>query len=73
MSPQKTLTFAEAKRACNEYGYTLKRTGWGKEVAVDRYGHDKNHPETYFTDDLDDAVDTARSMAVRAIFGIKFE
>ncbi len=57
------MTLADAKKEVAELGLTLmKRDG---EYIVKPRGGRIDDPRSYFTDDLDDALGTARHMASR--------
>ena len=57
------ITIAAARKLCTAAGCVLRRTGWGGEYRVNHRGG----PEAtaYYTDDLQDAVDTAQAFAAR--------
>jgi len=57
----KRMTVAEARKAIQALGLTLRYLGG--EYRVDfRYSH-RQHDTAYYTNDLEDAVGTARLMA----------
>lgn len=55
------MNMKEAIKHCSELGFTLKRTS-DEEVAVYLKGEGEEWPGTYYTNDLVDAVSTARAM-----------
>jgi hypothetical protein len=58
----KSITLKEAQQVCRELGYTLKRTGADhKELVVKKCGS-RNPDEGYFTDDIQEAVDTCKAI-----------
>ena len=57
------MTLATAKKECAALGFTLvKDREWGQYI-VKPQGARKDDPRNYFTDDIGDAVGTARAMA----------
>jgi hypothetical protein len=57
------MTLATAKKECATLGYTLvKDRDWGQYI-VKPQGARSDDPRAYFTDDIGDAVGTARAMA----------
>lgn len=60
----KTPTLTEVREALRAEGLTVTRTGHGQEVKVRVKGSPAG--EGYFTDDMQDALDTGRDMARRA-------
>lgn len=56
------MTFAEARRRVAALGFTLKRDTEWQEYQVYPRG-DPDHPASYHTDDLEDAVGAAEAMA----------
>lgn len=59
------LTFFEAREAVRALGMAMRRTGYDREVRVwNRLTTpDRAEATAYYTDDLEDAVGTARAMA----------
>ena len=64
MSDQPRLTLAAAKAICAALGFSLRRTV-GSEVRLARPGRNQE-AAAHYTDDLDDAIGTARAEAARA-------
>lgn len=58
------MKFIEARRTVQALGFSLTRTGYGHEVVLRRTGR-KDDPAAYYTDDNDDAVNTARLLNQR--------
>lgn len=54
-------TWKTAATACRELGFMLRRTGFGKECALYKVGvaRPMDDAATYFTDDAQDAIETA--------------
>lgn len=57
------MTLAVAKQEVAKLGLTLVKNNEYGEYIVKPRGATKDHPHAYFTNDLDDAVGTARAMA----------
>ena len=55
------LSFRAAQLECWRLGFSLRRTGCDGEVRLCQHGLSEN--AAYYTDDLDDAVATARAEA----------
>lgn len=58
------MKMKDAKAACRAVGFTLKSEF--DEFQVFPIGKNADHPWAYFTNDLQDAVDSANAMAERA-------
>jgi hypothetical protein len=58
----KARMFTEAKETVRRLGFTLTKQDGEYRVAIPG---DREHQSSYYTDDLDDAVETARDMAER--------
>lgn len=57
------MKLATARQICRSFGFTLvKRDG---EFIVKVAGSPIDDPRTYFTDDLEDAVGTAKAMGAK--------
>jgi|DEB0MinimDraft_3_1074331.scaffolds.fasta_scaffold127490_2 hypothetical protein len=54
------MTFTEAKETVRALGFTLTKRDGEYRVAI---SGDRDHCASYYTDDLEDAVETARHMA----------
>lgn len=57
-------TFASVAAAVRALGLTIRRTGYGSEVRI-AYRQRPNEVTAYYTDDLSDALGTARVMVQR--------
>jgi hypothetical protein len=57
------MTLATAKKECAALGYTLIKDREWDQYIVKPQGARSDDPRAYFTNDLDDAVGTARAMA----------
>ena len=57
------LTRKAAQLILRDAGMTLRPTGFGAEMKVARAGFPGGDPAAYFTDDLQDALDTGLHMA----------
>jgi hypothetical protein len=60
------LTIKLAKEICKALGLTLSKTQAGDFRVAYKGEYFEVEPSAYYTDDLMDAVDTARAMVARA-------
>lgn len=59
------MTLLQAQKIARELGYSIRKTGWDQELKVVEKGlvGEAANKAAYFTDYLDDAVDTMKAMA----------
>lgn len=63
MSKARKITQAEAKAFVQSLGMTFRKTAWGEfRVAYAHPVVPSNEDSAYYTDDIEDAVDTAYAM-----------
>ena len=62
---RRTYTWSQAERECRALGFTLRRSGYGKEHVLYRQGTSADHPAAYFTECPKDAAETCRAMTAR--------
>jgi hypothetical protein len=58
------MTLGQARNAVHPLGFTIKKTDGGDYV-LKRKGAPVDSPDSYFTDDLEDAVGTAKALVAR--------
>lgn len=64
------MTIKEAQAICRSIGFTLRK--YDGEFQLYPIGFNSDHRWAYFTDDIEDAVETCRDMGKRAIlFNLK--
>lgn len=59
------MTYSEARRQAATLGVSINRTGYDKEMIVRVKGSPADHG--YFTDDPQDALDTAKAMVAKHV------
>jgi hypothetical protein len=68
------MRFKDAQKACRVMGASLRRTGEGNEIRVTKAGaktraqKERAEAMAYYTNDVEDAVNTCRDMASRPSF-----